>query len=45
MTTVLCQLGVHNQRGNKLKISFTDRTFIVAERGRIFVQIVASISS
>ena len=45
MTTVLCYLGVHSQRGIKFKISFTDRTFIVAERGRISVQIVASISS
>ena len=45
MTTVLCQLGVHNQRGIKLKISFTDRTFIVAERGRISVQLVANMFS
>lgn len=45
MTTVLCQLGVHNQRGIMLKVSFTDRTFIVVERGRISVQLVADMFS
>jgi len=45
VSTVLCLLGVHNQPGIKLKISFTDHTFIVAERGRISVQLLASIFS
>lgn len=45
VTTVLRFLGVHNQHGIKLEISFTDRTFIVGERERISLQLLASIFS